>query len=85
MFTTLTVFYNSLSLIFTLIGEKTWTTKYELIGTAVRFTAMMLSCVLITLFYNGKKGKYPVFSKWFFYIFYPAHVLVAAILNRFIV
>lgn len=85
MFTLLTVFYSSLSLTFTLIGEKTWSTKYELLGTGVRFAAMMMSYVLITFFYNGKKGKYPVFSKWFFYIFYPAHVFVAAILNRFIV
>lgn len=27
-----------------------------------------------TVFYNGKKGKHPTFSKWFFYIVYPAHL-----------
>ena len=35
-----------------------------------------LAIVLITFFYNGKKGKYPKFSKYFFYIFYPAHWLL---------
>ena len=84
-FTGFTLFYNALALVFCLIGEKTWTTKYELLGVGVRFIAMMLSCVLITFFYNGKKGKYPVFSKWFFYIFYPAHVFIAAILTRFFI
>lgn len=82
-FTGFTLFYNMLALVFTVIGEKTWTFPYELLGIGVRFVAMMMSLVLITFFYNGKKGKYPVFSKWFFYIFYPAHVLIAALVNRF--
>lgn len=37
---------------------------------------MSLPIVLITFFYNGKKGKYPKFSKYYFYIFYPAHYLL---------
>ena len=83
MFTALTLFYNSISIIAVLVGEKTWSSKYELLAGFVRFFAMMLSLVLITFFYNGKKGKYPVFSKWFFYIFYPAHLLIIALLSRF--
>ena len=39
------------------------------------FIAQMLPLFIITYFYNGKKGKHPVFAKWFFYIFYPAHLL----------
>lgn len=30
----------------------------------------------VTVFYNGERGKHPKFSKWFFYIFYPAHLFV---------
>lgn len=37
---------------------------------------MSLPIVLITFFYNGEKGKYPKFSKYFFYIFYPVHYLL---------
>jgi len=40
--------------------------------------------LLMTVFYNGKKGRYPTFSKWFFYIFYPAHIVLAIILRLII-
>ena len=39
------------------------------------------SIIVITFFYNGKKGHFPTFSKWIFYVFYPAHLL-AVILIR---
>ncbi|MEE0692254.1 MAG: TraX family protein [Lachnospiraceae bacterium] len=33
-------------------------------------------------FYNGKSGKKStVFSKWFFYVFYPVHLLILGILR----
>ncbi len=32
--------------------------------------------ICMTVFYNGKKGRHPVFAKWFFYVFYPAHYLL---------
>lgn len=35
-----------------------------------------LGYVITAVFYNGKRGKYPRFSKWFFYIFYPLHLIV---------
>ena len=31
---------------------------------------------VITFFYNGKKGHFPKFSKYFFYIWYPLHLLI---------
>ena len=32
--------------------------------------------------YNGESGKSSKFSKWFFYIFYPAHILILAVVYR---
>lgn len=32
--------------------------------------------------YNGEAGKSSRFSKWFFYVFYPAHILILAVLYR---
>ncbi len=37
---------------------------------------------LMTVFYSGKKGRFPTFSKWFFYIFYPSHILLTVILKH---
>ena len=34
----------------------------------------MVVSVLLLAFYNGERGKSGKFSKWFFYIFYPAHL-----------
>lgn len=36
----------------------------------------MLAYFLLTVCYNGKKGRHPVFAKWFFYTFYPLHLAV---------
>ncbi len=46
------------------------------IGLVVEFLFLLVGYFIVTLFYNGEKGKHPAFSKWFFYIFYPSHLLV---------
>jgi hypothetical protein len=37
--------------------------------------------LIILLLYNGKGGKKNAFNKWFFYIFYPAHLLILGIIK----
>ncbi len=37
--------------------------------------------LIIILCYNGKGGKKNAFNKWFFYIFYPAHLLILGIIK----
>ena len=37
---------------------------------------MWLAGIVITFLYNGKKGHFPKFSKYFFYIWYPLHLLL---------
>lgn len=42
---------------------------------------MLLSALVIIYLYNGQRAKNgTAFSKWFFYIFYPAHLLVIGFL-----
>ena len=47
----------------------------------ILFMIFSLPNVLITLFYNGEKGHFPKLSKYFFYFFYPAHLLLIFILK----
>lgn len=32
--------------------------------------------IVITFFYNGKKGHFPLFSKYLFYVWYPLHLFL---------
>lgn len=41
----------------------------------VRF-GLLLVIPLLAVCYNGAKGKGGKFGKWFFYVFYPAHLLI---------
>ena len=38
----------------------------------------------LMLLYNGKNGSKNLFSKWFFYIFYPAHLMVIGLIKKVI-
>lgn len=43
---------------------------------------ILLAALCIIYCYNGKRSeKYRAFTKWFFYIFYPAHLLVLGLLR----
>ncbi|MDO5096881.1 MAG: TraX family protein [Peptostreptococcaceae bacterium] len=45
---------------------------------------MILPIILLS-FYKGERGSDSAFSKWVFYIFYPAHLLLLGIVNRFLI
>ena len=44
---------------------------------------MVVSVILLAL-YNGGRGKRSEFSKWFFYVFYPAHLYLLWIVQVFL-
>ena len=52
---------------------------------SVRYlVAEMAAMIVIIFFYNGRKGRFPTFSKWIFYVFYPLHLLAAYIIKLII-
>lgn len=52
------------------------------IGGFINFGVVMLAYFCMTTFYNGRKGKHPVFAKWFFYAFYPLHYIIIWLIFR---
>ena len=69
----LALLHNAINVV-SLMGKQSESTTVIvfMIGTI----AMTAAYLCMTVFYNGKKGKHPVFAKWFFYSFYPAHYLI---------
>lgn len=54
----------------------------NLLCSAGAVSGILLSGICIIYFYNGKRAKsHRTFSKWFFYFFYPVHLLVLGILR----
>ena len=54
-----------------------------LYGESISSLAAVFSLVFIYL-YNGEKGKYGNRIKWFFYVFYPVHMMILGIIGRFL-
>lgn len=48
------------------------------------FIAETCAMIVITFFYNGRKGHFPRFSKWVFYVAYPLHLIIAWLINTFV-
>lgn len=49
---------------------------YEIFHDIMDLLFVMLAYICMSVFYSGRKGKHPVFAKWFFYVFYPVHYLI---------
>ena len=48
-------------------------------------SGILCSGILILFFYNHKRSEHlREFSRWFFYLFYPLHLLLIGILREFV-
>lgn len=48
-------------------------------------SGVILAGIIIVYFYNGKRmERGRTFSKWFFYLFYPIHLLILGLIRIFI-
>ena len=77
------IIYTSLILVHTLLNLTSLgsvPTDKLLIYMLVMFLSFMAAYMCMTVFYNGRKSRHPVFAKWFFYAFYPAHYLIIYVL-----
>ena len=56
-----------------------------IIHGALAGVGILVSALLILVFYNGKRAEHGRnFSKWFFYIFYPGHLLILVLLKMYV-
>ena len=54
----------------------------NLLYAVLAISGMSLSAVCILCFYSGRRMKSgQVFSKWFFYVFYPLHLLILGMIR----
>ena len=54
-----------------------------ILSAVICMIGMGMSGICIIYFYNGERAKIGrSFSKWFFYIFYPLHLLILALIRN---
>ena len=60
-----------------MFGQQGEWTAYTVVHAALSGVGILVAAVVVLVFYNGERAqKGRNFSKWLFYIFYPAHLLV---------
>lgn len=79
VYMSLTLMHNTINLLALKGNVPPLATALSFLGGIIAMTAAYLC---MTVFYNGKKGKHPVFAKWFFYAFYPVHYIIIYLFSK---
>lgn len=67
-------------------GISNFTFSRNILYSVLSMLGMFLAYICIVYFYNGKRiEKHRKFSKWFFYWFYPVHLLILGLVRIWIV
>lgn len=62
-----------------------YTTQEAVILGLLSGMGIVASAIVILFFYNGKRAERGrTFSKWFFYVFYPGHLMVLYLIKRYV-
>ncbi|NLK95182.1 MAG: conjugal transfer protein TraX [Clostridiales bacterium] len=65
------------NIIFALVNNYKWYSALWQLGVFI--------AVPLLLLYNGQSGRRNSFNKWFFYIFYPVHLIILGIIKLYII
>ena len=59
--------------------------RFNFLSALLNITAPIIAGIIITFFYDDtKKTRASKFSKWFFYVFYPAHLLILGMIRLYL-
>ena len=76
------LFILAFGILYFLADESGATLTHRLVFALTALTGPMAAALVLLCFYNGKQSaRFRGFHKWFFYLFYPAHLFVLALLK----
>lgn len=62
-----------------------FTTSVTVLLGLLSGSGILASAIVILVFYNGKRARRGrTFSKWFFYVFYPGHLMILYLIKRYL-
>lgn len=64
-------------------GQEVFSVAINLLYSMLSIIGVVIAFLILNFFYNGKlKQNRSAFFKWFFYVFYPLHLIIIGIVER---